>query len=75
MKINIEAPAQRQPPLMSKSDEAFAHDGVEFVWGSESLDVEALNDLFEKVRPSQSSMRRAICASNQHSTRARSLAL
>ena len=36
-------------PRVSKSDEAFAKDGVEFVWGADDVNVDELNDLFAKV--------------------------
>jgi uncharacterized protein YaaQ len=36
-------------PAITKSDEAFLKDGVEFMWGIKDLDVDELNDLFEKV--------------------------
>ena len=41
---------QRTPPSISKGDDAFEADGVEFVWGASSVDLAQLNDLFEKVR-------------------------
>ena len=37
------------PPPLTRSDAAFAADGLEFVWGSDGLDLADLNDLFEKV--------------------------
>ena len=42
--------AARKPPPISKSDEAFREDGVEFVWGAAGIDVQELNELFERVR-------------------------
>ena len=36
-------------PAISRSDAAFAADGVEFVFGGDELDIDELNDLFEKV--------------------------
>jgi GNAT superfamily N-acetyltransferase len=38
-----------QPPPLTRSDAAFAADGLEFVWGPDGLDLGDLNDLFEKV--------------------------
>jgi aralkylamine N-acetyltransferase len=37
------------PPALTRSDAAFQADGLEFVWGSDGLDLGDLNDLFEKV--------------------------
>ena len=37
-------------PVISKTDEAFASDGVEFVYGAAGINLAELNDLFEKVR-------------------------
>ena len=41
----------QQRPVISKTDEAFAADGVEFVYGAEGIDLAELNDLFKKVGP------------------------
>jgi hypothetical protein len=49
LSINLEPPTQRQAPNISKSDEDFLEDGVEFVWGSDTINIGELNDLFEKV--------------------------
>lgn len=38
-----------QAPPISKPDQAFRDLGVEFVQGSEAVDLAELNDLFEKV--------------------------
>ena len=38
------------PPQVSKSDDDFLRDGIEFVWGIDGIDVEELNTLFSKVR-------------------------
>ena len=38
-------------PTISKSDEAFAEQGVEFVRGHEGIDLSELNGLFVKVLP------------------------
>ncbi len=38
------------PPKITKTDEAFAADGVEFVYSHEGIDLEELNELFGKVR-------------------------
>jgi hypothetical protein len=38
-----------QPPPISKSDEEFAAEGLEFVTTPEGLAITELNDLFEKV--------------------------
>lgn len=43
--------ARPPPPVITRSDEAFAGDGVEFVFGGDQLDIAELNDLFEKVLP------------------------
>lgn len=37
------------PPKITKSDAAFAKEHIEFVFGSDLVDIEELNDLFEKV--------------------------
>lgn len=37
------------PPSVSKTDEEFLRDGIEFVWGIDGIDVEELNILFSKV--------------------------
>jgi hypothetical protein len=37
------------PPPISKSDETFQNEGLEFIWGSKGIDVKELNDLFERV--------------------------
>lgn len=37
------------PPKITKTDEAFAADGVEFVYNHEGIDLEELNELFGKV--------------------------
>lgn len=37
------------PPKLTKTDEAFAADGVEFVYSHEGIELEELNDLFGKV--------------------------
>lgn len=39
-------------PRISKSDEDFEKMGVEFVWGYSDLNLDDLNDLFSRVRPS-----------------------
>lgn len=41
--------AARKPPPITKSDEAFRQDGLEFVWGGAGIDVKELNELFERV--------------------------
>jgi N-acetylglutamate synthase-like GNAT family acetyltransferase len=43
------SPARLPPPQISKTNTQFAEDGVEFVWGIESLNYNELNDLFQKV--------------------------
>lgn len=40
---------QLPPAKITKTDEAFAADGVEFVYSHEGIDLEELNDLFGKV--------------------------
>jgi len=40
---------QLPPPVITRSDEAFASDGVEFVYSGDEIDLMELNDLFEKV--------------------------
>lgn len=42
-------PPPLTPPPLTRSDAAFLADGLEFVWGTEGLNLEDLNDLFEKV--------------------------
>lgn len=37
------------PPTVSKADEDFLRDGIEFVWGIDGIDIEELNTLFSKV--------------------------
>lgn len=37
------------PPNVSKADEDFLRDGIEFVWGIDGIDIEELNTLFSKV--------------------------
>lgn len=37
------------PPSLSRSDDAFLGDGVEFMWGDHDIDITQLNDLFDKV--------------------------
>lgn len=37
-------------PKISKSDEAFAKECIDFVWGHEDINISELNDLFERVR-------------------------
>jgi len=38
------------PPAITKSDAAFAAEGLEFVVGHDSVSLSELNDLFHKVR-------------------------
>lgn len=38
-----------QAPLITRSDEQFLTQNLEFVWGVDGLDLIELNDLFEKV--------------------------
>lgn len=38
------------PPRVSKSDDDFLRDGIEFMWGIGGIDVEELNTLFSKAR-------------------------
>lgn len=45
----VPRPALPGTSLCSKSDAEFLEDGVEFVWGAEGVDVEELNNLFEKA--------------------------
>ena len=39
------------PPAITKSDAAFAAEGLEFVVGHETVSLTELNDLFERVLP------------------------
>ena len=39
------------PPSITKSDAAFAAEGLEFVVGHETVSLAELNDLFERVLP------------------------
>ena len=39
------------PPPITKSDAAFAAEGLEFVVGHETVSLTELNDLFERVAP------------------------
>lgn len=57
------------PPPISKSDEAFLEDGIEFVWGTKDLSVDELNMLFEKVGfPRRDPGRLATALANTHTT-------
>lgn len=38
-------------PTISKSDEEFREEKIEFVFGREGIDLAELNDLFERVSP------------------------
>lgn len=49
----------RTIPKISKSDEAFAKECIDFVWGYEDINTSELNDLFERVR-SQAAHPRAL---------------
>lgn len=40
-----------QVPTISKSDEEFREEKIEFVFGAEGIDLAELNDLFERVSP------------------------
>ena len=61
-------PASLQPPQLTRSDAAFAADGLEFVWGPGGLDLGDLNDLFEKVGfPRRDPARLAAALSHSHS--------
>lgn len=43
------ADARLAPPPITKSDERFLEDGMEFVWGAEGVNLAELNDLFQRV--------------------------
>lgn len=43
------AAEQLPPPAITKSDAAFAAEGLEFVVGHDSVSLSELNDLFHKV--------------------------
>ena len=51
------------PPKITKTDEAFAADGVEFMYSHEGIDLEELNDLFGKVRCNVAAMLSVVCTS------------
>uniref|UniRef100_A0A061S221 Histone acetyltransferase n=1 Tax=Tetraselmis sp. GSL018 TaxID=582737 RepID=A0A061S221_9CHLO len=61
-------PSQLQAPLISKDDRQFAEElGVQFVEGAAHLDVEELNDLFEKVGfPRRSPQRLSLALQQTH---------
>lgn len=40
---------QPPPPTITKSDEDFAEEGLEFVWGLNGIVLDELNDLFQRV--------------------------
>ena len=62
------APPRLPHPEISKTDEAFLADGVEFVWGIETMNYDNLNDLFQKVGfPRRDPARLALALSNTYS--------
>ena len=44
-----------QAPSISKNDEFFTKQNIEFVWGTQGLDVAELNNIFTLVIPSSCS--------------------
>lgn len=42
-------PDRLPAPDITKSDDSFAVDGIEFIWGTDTLNIEELNDLFQRV--------------------------
>lgn len=51
--LAVQLVEQLAPPRITKTDEAFAADGLEFVYSHEGIDLEELNDLFGKVHGAQ----------------------
>lgn len=61
------APSRLPPPPLSKTDAAFAEEGVAFVWGVAGLDFDELNDLFQRVGfPRRDPAKLAIALGNTH---------
>ncbi len=60
--LAVQLVEQLAPPRITKSDEAFAADGLEFVYSYEGIDLEELNDLFGKVHGAQSAGRHTATA-------------
>ena len=57
------------PPPISKSDEEFLEEGLEFVWGTGDLGIDELNNLFEKVGfPRRDPGRLALALANTHTS-------
>ena len=55
------------PPPISKADDAFLEEGIEFVWGTDGLGIEELNNLFEKVGfPRRDPSRLSVALVNTH---------
>lgn len=53
-------------PSISRSDDYFLGDGVEFMWGDHSIDIAELNDLFDKVCPPSYIQPHRIAIRNAH---------
>lgn len=47
--IGVDLQNKLVQPKLSKTDEAFAKAGVEFVQGGDEVDIPELNNLFEQV--------------------------
>lgn len=57
------------PPQITKSDEAFQEEGIEFVWGIEGIVLDELNDLFQKVGfPRRDLAKLGLALANTYST-------
>ncbi|GAB4813780.1 hypothetical protein N2152v2_000826 [Parachlorella kessleri] len=60
--------AKLPPPPISKSDETFLADGLEFVWGNE-VNLNELNDLFHRVGfPQRDPLKLQMALHNTYST-------
>lgn len=58
---------QLPPPPITKSDQSFLEDGVSFVWGTQELGIDELNDLFLKVNfPRRDPVKLAKALENTH---------
>jgi len=63
------SPSKLPPPPISKADSTFLEEGVEFVWGTEALGIDELNDLFQRVGfPRRDPGKLALALSNTHRT-------
>lgn len=56
-------------PCITKSDDSFLNDGLEFVWGTQGLVIDELNDLFQRVGfPRRDPGKLALALGNTHTT-------